>query len=31
MLEDLDTYEKLVTRYLSLDTELKRIAARVDR
>ena len=30
-LEDLDTYQKLANRCLSLDTELKRIATRVDR
>jgi hypothetical protein len=30
-LEDLDTYQKLANRCLSLDTELKRISARVDR
>jgi hypothetical protein len=31
MLEDLDTYAKLAARCLSLDTELKRIAACIDR
>src|SRR6266536_1694946 len=31
MLVDLDTYKKLVDRCMSLDTELKRINARVDR
>jgi hypothetical protein len=31
MLEDLDTYAKLAARCLSLDTELKRIATRIDR
>jgi Zinc knuckle len=31
MLEDLDTYDKLATRCLSLDTELKRISTRVER
>jgi hypothetical protein len=31
MLEDLDTYAKLAARCLSLDTELKRITARIDR
>jgi hypothetical protein len=30
-LVDLDTYDKLVVRCLSLDTELRRINARVDR
>jgi hypothetical protein len=30
-LEDLDTYQKLANRCISLDTELKRISARVDR
>jgi hypothetical protein len=30
-LEDLDTYQKLANRCLSLDTELKRISVRVDR
>jgi hypothetical protein len=30
-LEDLDTYDKLASRCLSLDTELKRITTRVDR
>ena len=30
-LEDLDTYQKLANRCLSLDTELKRISARVER
>jgi len=31
MLVDLDTYKKLVDRYMSLDIELKRINAHVDR
>jgi len=31
MLEDLDTYDKLATRCLSLDIELKRISTRVER
>ena len=31
MLKDLDTYAKLAARCLSLDTELKRITARIDR
>ena len=31
MLEDLDTYNKLATRCLSLDIELKRISTRVER
>jgi hypothetical protein len=30
-LEDLDTYQKLANRCISLDTELKRITARADR